>query len=330
MIVLISEEILINLAREETESRARTEDVISGYLIGSVARGEAILRGTADIDLVLIHRHEPARTCEYVPLSDDVHLEITHHSISLYQDPPKLRVDPWLGPSMCEPIFLYDPDHFFERAQAGVRGRFFREDHIQSRAQAFLESARRHRDSLDSTPIWITTYANSILEGANAVATLGGFPVAGRRVSRDLYARLEELHQTDLFSTFQSLLGADSFSEVSIQDWIDAWKVTLDDAIYLDPKFNPARITYFLQGFNDLVEAGHPEAILWHLLTTWCEAIEILNKNGKDTEHKTAWEVVLTYLKLDPARQELRSEELDRYLNSVSKIIELWAERIGL
>ncbi len=44
---------------------------------------------------------------------------------------------------MCEPIFLYDPQHFFELAQASARGQFHRPDHVAARAQAFLDLARR-------------------------------------------------------------------------------------------------------------------------------------------------------------------------------------------
>jgi hypothetical protein len=37
-------------------------------------------------------------------LSEQVHLDIAHHARELYARPKDLRIHPWLGPSMCEPI----------------------------------------------------------------------------------------------------------------------------------------------------------------------------------------------------------------------------------
>ena len=92
--VRVTREKLIDLARTESEMRGQTEDVISGYLIGSVANGDPFIVGTADIDLVLIHQFEPARSRELLPVSENVHFDITHHHSDLYNYPPDLRVHP--------------------------------------------------------------------------------------------------------------------------------------------------------------------------------------------------------------------------------------------
>ncbi len=140
--MIITRAKLVELARREAEARAASGDLVSAYLVGSVAYGEPLLGGTADIDLVLIHAEDPATDREIVPLSADVHLDIVHHGRQRYAQPRGLRIDPWLGPAISGPVFLYDPQHFFEWAQAGARGQFFRADHTLARARSLLQAAR--------------------------------------------------------------------------------------------------------------------------------------------------------------------------------------------
>lgn len=320
----VTREKLIDLAREEAERRGQTEDIISGYLIGSVAGGDPIIDGSADIDLVLIHKYEPERSREFVPLSEDIHLDITHHNSELYSYPPDLRIHPWLGPSMCEPIFLYDPDHFFERAQAGVRGQFYQIDYTLERSKAFLERVRNFRTECSPNCSWLRAYLNSILEAANAVATLGGFPVAGRRMALILQGRFKELGTEDQFVEFQYLLGSDHLPEDSLSDWIIAWETTYDEAGYYDPAFNQARKNYFLKGFQNLMELEHPDAILWNLLTTWNAAVEVLKRTGELTQHNATFEDVLTQLNLSHGSRNTRDTELEHHLDNIEELLENW------
>ena len=113
------------------------------------------------MDLVLIHEYEPAIPREIVPLSDEVHLDISHHAKRLYKQPRELRVDPWLGPSMCEPVFLHDPNHFFEWAQASVRGQFHRPDYMLARGAAFLERARISLKGLETDRLWLSDWTRA-------------------------------------------------------------------------------------------------------------------------------------------------------------------------
>jgi hypothetical protein len=323
--VRVTPEKLIDLAREEAEQRGQSEDVVSGYLIGSLASGDPIIADTADIDLVLIHKYEPQRRREFIPLSENIHLDISHHPIELYSSPPELRVHPWLGPSMCEPIFLYDPDHFFERAQAGVRGQFYQLDYIHQRAAAFLSRARMCKSNLHSDRAWIRNYADCLLEASNALATLGGFPVAGRRFTLLLKSRLIELDFEDQFNEIQGLLGADLLNQDSISHWIPAWEAAFNEVAYLDPGLNLARKNYFLQGFLNLIESENSEANLWNLLTTWNLAIDSLERSGEYPQHTSFWEEVLTQLKLTSQFRDLREMELEQYLDRIEELIENWS-----
>ena len=320
----VTQEKLIDLAREEAERRGQTDNVLSGYLIGSVASGDPIIGGSADIDLVLIHRHKPDRNREIVPLSNDIHLDITHHSSEVYRHPPELRIEPWLGPSMCEPIFLYDPDHFFERAQARVRGQFYQSIHTHTRSLAFLDRARDAKPGNHPDPAWVTQYKHSALEAANALANLGGFPIAGRKMSILLQSRLHELNFEDCWFEFQNLLGISTLQEELIADWITAWEGAFDAAAYHDPMFNPARKNYFLKSFLSFIDMGIAKEILWCLLTTWSSAIQILHEISTDDPPHAVWEFALEHLKLSPDHRINRNEELDGFFDHVEKILEKW------
>jgi hypothetical protein len=322
--VRVTRDKLIDLARTESEMRGQIEDVISGYLIGSVANGEPFIEGTADIDLVLIHQFEPARHRELLPISENIHFDITHHHSDLYNYPPDLRVHPWLGPSMCEPIFLYDPEHFFERAQAGVRGQFYQIDYIHARSVAFLERARRYKSDMVHQDAWITNYTHSILEAFNALVTLSGFPIAGRRMALILQERLNEMGFEEHFFAFENLLRGDTLSKNQLLDWLIAWEETFIAAGYLSPIFNPARKNYFLHAFRNFIDSNCFTAILWNLITTWNQAIEMLYDVGETIPAHTIWKDVLVKLKLSPEFMDSRAAELEDHLDNIEDIIENW------
>ena len=327
----ITRETLIELARHETEQRAAIGDVISGYIIGSVARDEPVLGGTADIDLVLIHQGHPPQSREIVRLSDDVHLDIAHHPRELYSKPRELRVHPWLGPAMCEPIFLYDPQHFFEWAQAGARGRFFRPDHVYARARAFLKMSRQSASVLRLSDRWIKTYTRAILEAANAVACLTGFPVAGRRMTLDLEQAALDLDQPEVYEGFTRLLGVEGIQANNISELLSAWTRIFDQAseVNSEPELAPCRRSYYLNGFQALLESGRPDAIVWTLLTTWERSIHSLKTTERAEAFLPVWESILERLRLTSGRSDARNEELERYSDRAEEIVELWAERNG-
>jgi hypothetical protein len=322
--VRVTQEKLIQLAQEEAERRGQTENVLSGYLIGSVASGDAIIGESADIDLVLIHRFTPDRQREIVPLSNDIHLDICHHSSDLYAYPPDLRTDPWLGPSMCEPIFLYDPDHFFERAQAGVRGQFYRSDHTLARASEFLKRARKTKSDNFSNPMWVLNYIGSALDAANALATLGGFPIAGRRISILLQARFRELNLEGSWTKFSNLLGENTEQEEHITDWITAWEDAFDASSHHDPMFHPARKNYYMKSFLSFIDLDTVQEIVWVLIPTWCRAMQALPEEHHDDQTHIAWETALEEFRLSIDERASRNDQLEDFHDHVEEILENW------
>jgi predicted nucleotidyltransferase len=320
---------LIELARREAERRGALQDVLSAYVIGSVASGSPLLGGTADIDLVLIHDGHPSRRREIVPLSPEVHLDITHHARAMYRRPRRLRTQPWLGPSICEPLFLYDPDHFFEWAQASARGQFHRADYVQARATAFLARARRHKAALDgSANGWFPCYLGSVLEAANSAASFAGFPAAGRRLSLTLEARLRTVALDDLYAHFNFLLGADQLNHWQTPEMLSAWAQSFDAAAELEarPDLHPVRRNYYLRGFRALMEDGHIEAVIWPLLSTWVRANTALRGCGQPIPKEDVWQATLEQLKLAPSHRSGREKALEQFIDRVEEYLGRWAE----
>jgi hypothetical protein len=329
--VRITREKLLELALRETEQRASHGNVISGYIIGSVAKGTPLLGGTADIDLVLIHNEDPGMTREMVPLSHQVHLDIAHHTKDLYASPRDLRVHPWIGPAICEPVFLYDPQHFFEWAQAGARGQFYRPDHTLVRAKAFLSRARQARGLLPLAGRWLKIYTRAALEAANAAVSLCHFPVAGRRLTHALRHASDELGHPAVYDGFTRLIGADHISRWDVPEMLSAWARAFDAASQISkaPELAPCRRNYYQSGFHIFVEAGHAEAIVWTLLTSWEQAIHALTLSEAAAPHIPAWESSMEGLDLSENSADTRAHELEDYIDYIEETIDAWATQKG-
>ncbi len=322
----ITRQKLVELARGEAERRGTAEGVVAVYGIGSLARGDPLLGGAADIDLVVIHQDTPPLRREVVPLSEEVHLDIAHHARHAYEKPRQLRVHPWYGPAICEPLFLYDPRHFFEWVQAGVRGQFFRAESRLARAAAFLRAARQRRATLAQADPWVRAFAKAALEAANAAASLTGFPAAGRAMALALRQRLLDLGRPDLYAGFLSLLGAQNLDGWQAPEWISAWGRAFDAArTAADPVLHLGRRLYFLRAFQSLAEAGEVEALVWPLVSTWSRAVANLRGSPPAAEHAPAWESFLQTLGLGAEHRAQRETELETYLDEVEALLQTWA-----
>jgi hypothetical protein len=329
--VRITRRKLIELAREEAHNRGASDGLLSAYLIGTVAHGEPLLGETADIDMVLIHEHPPAKEREIVRLSHQVHFDITHHHKTEYEKPSLLRTDPWLGPALCEPIFLYDPNHFFEWAQAGARGQYYRADHTFARAHAFLSQARQQASLVQLSARWERTFLMAVLNAANSIASLYKFPVAGRRLALALRDQTQLLEKPDVYGGFLRLIGADQIHEWSIAELYQPWTLAFDTAARAnsDDLLVDSRKVYFLQGFQALSDQGQQKAVLWPLLYTWERSINTINMHMDSEKHRAAWQHALTLTGLDMAQRGKKHSALMEYINFVATQLDQWAEEHG-
>jgi hypothetical protein len=327
--VRVSREKLIDLARAETEKRAESGEVISAYIFGSVASGNPILGGTADVDLVMIHNTQPRAAHEIHPLSEDFHLDITHHFSDFLNAPTQLRVDPWLGPSMCEPIFLFDPNHFFERAQAGVRGRFHRTDHVHERALAFLSKARASKSLIGSDSPFIHNYLKALLEATNAIVTLSGFPAAGRRLVLILEERLEKSGAGGFFNRFLELHSANRLMDGQVEAWLNQWDQSVTELLSPEDTAFRARHNYYHAGFNALLSQGRPELILWNLLDKWGDSVHTPGISTPDGAHKIYFAEALDSLGFGAGDLKKRLEDLENFLDDIEEYLRVWADEHG-
>ncbi len=327
----ITQTLLIDLARREIEKRAEANGLLAAYLIGSVVHDQAVFGGAADIDLVLIHDGEALLGREIVGLSDDVHLDILHHDRQLYAQPRELRRDPWIGPAIYDPLPLYDPDHFFEWAQASIRGQFLRADFRVARAQTFLERARRLQSEIDPAADWIGRLVVSAFLGANAIATLAGPPASGRRALSALRQACQQAEFDQAYAGLLRLLGADRGGLHKASDWVGGWARAFDAAAPFStrPELFPERRAYYLKAFQSQLESGEAEAILPALLETWARALSVLRGFSQEGDHLASFEAAAADLALDPDSAAERLADLDAYLDHLEAFLEDWSVRHG-
>lgn len=325
---------LIDLAHREAHRRADEEDVVSAYLIGSVVGGDPLLGGTADIDLILVHENPPETAREVVPLSEDVHLDIAHHDRAVYSEPRNLRTSPWLGPALYDPLFILDPAHFLEWAQASARSQFNRPDYRVARAASLLGHARRSLDRLNGQHsfAWMAEYTRAVMDGANTVVLLAGPPAAGRRFVLTLKHLTAEAGHPDVFESFLRLIGAESTDGWDLPDWISAWSRAFEQSSpdSNDPRLAACRLRYHLSGFEALQQIGWPQAVVWTLLSTWHLAVaaSAVQPRGGGAR-RSEWEDFLERLDLGEASAEHRTRELEAFLDGVEEHLDLWARDHG-
>lgn len=322
---------LIDLARRETQRRDTRGGLLAAYIIGSVAQGEPFVGGSADVDLVLVHRDQPTPHREMLPLTPEIHLDIAHHTRDEYVQPRLLRVHPWLGPALVEPVVLYDPDRFFEWVQAGTRGQFHRPDHAFARARGFLDSAHKARERLDGNGAWPRDYCLAVMDAANAAACLVGPPAVGRRAAVILAQRSAALGHPEVYQAFLRLTGADTSTGWQVPEWLGAWARAFDAAsgTSADPQLAACRRAYHLNALQALAESGEAESLIWPLLSAWQRVMATLEASELASEHRAAWEAFLARLRISPRDAALRAAELDVYLEHIQAVVEAWAEQKG-
>ena len=331
---LIDRATLLKIARDAAAQRlAARPSLVSAYLTGSVAANEPLLGEATDVDLVLIDSAEPLRR-EILRLTDQVVLDIQHRAKAEYANPKSLRVHPWRGPELCEPVFLHDPTHFFELAQSSARGQFHRPDFVAARARAFLALARQalHVGLLPgqepTAPVTMADFCQGLLYTANAAISLTGFPVAGRRLSMKLEAAARRLGRPQIYDDFLGLFGGPDLdaaqAQVLLTDWSAAYRAgqSADDELV-----HPARRTIYERGFQAQIQADRAAEMSWLMLYTWQA---VMRQLPGDSPHAEPWTAFLERLRLaDPRDFRARVSEALAYLTSVDEWVETWADQNG-
>jgi hypothetical protein len=330
----VTREILIKVAQDTIARKGReNRDLVAVYLCGSFQGEEYSLGGAADVDLVFVHADSIDIEREIIRLTDEVHLDIAHHSQRDYREARRLRLHPWLGPVLNSCKVMFDPQHFLDFTQASVRGQFDRADNIFERSRRQAEKARSiwlgYQTGVPKPgPGEMLTYLRAVAHAANAIASLSGPPITERRFLLNFPARAEAVGRPGLYPGLLGLLGAphlpaDALAEL-LPGWLAAFEgVSRDKA---PARLHRDRRLYYQRAFEAIASGPQPEAVLWPLLHTWTIAASLLPESAPA---RAAWCRALEQLGLLGDAFAERVSALDAYLDLVDETLEEWARANG-
>ena len=331
----ITKEMLQKTTRDTVTVRIKTEkDLVAAYLVGSVLNDNPVLGGQVDIDLVLVHANQPAIPREIVRVYDEVHLDISHHSQSLYLQPRELRVNPWLGYAIQDhPQLLYDVRHWFEFTQASVGSQFYRPDHAAGRSRCLSEQARNLWTTLHqakkSHAERIKLYLKALVYAGNALAVLSGPPLTIRRFSTLLPERFEAIGQTELLNGFYYLTGITEVSPDDVNHMLPLWEKAYQLAGQQENypiELHPLRKDYYLKAMQSLLEEADPNSIAILLLRTWNKAI---CTTLSTTPEYDSWLQSMNQFHLGKDDFSDRLNALDHFLDRLDEAIDKWSFENG-
>jgi len=334
----VTRESLIRIAKETAQERAYNDrGIIAAYLTGSLASEETdpMLGGTADIDIIFVHAGEPKHRREFVKLTPDFHVDVGHRAKAEFKRPRELRLDPWLGWEMYDPMLLYEREKFFEFVQAGLRAGFEFNAPAPAlrRSRSLLSHARQiWRDLLEVgeavTPKDVAQYMKSLYHAVNAVAELSGPPLQERRLMLEFASRAETAGRPGMNAGLFGLLGASALDDSAVGEWIPQWKIAFESAAEsrrADPRIHPARTNYYEKAIRAILAGDNPRAALWPLLQTWTLAVHVLPDPAL-----ASWRSACGQLGLTAPGIGERVEGLDHFLDDVEALLDELAAQHGL
>jgi hypothetical protein len=329
----INRETLLKLARETVNQRTRKDrTILAVYLCGALLEEDYLLGGTGDIDLIFMHidRIEPER--EIVRLTDEVHLDIAHHAQKDYLQTRRLRMHPWLGPTIYHCQALYDPQHIMDFTQASVRGQFDRPEFVLGRANTLEQHARQMWAGLSQAPEQygineIKIFLRAIEHAVNSIAVMSGPPLTERRMLMNFQDRADALGHPGLYAGLMGLLGANEVDGEILRQWMPAWETTITNLSEekCPPRLHPARRYYYMKAIEALLERNEPRQALWPLLNTWTLA-ESLEKDSPSED----WQHACEKLGFQGAGFAKKVEALDAYLDLVEETMDEWGRVNGV
>ncbi len=329
----INRETLLKLARETVAQRTRKDrTILAVYLSGAILEEEYLLGGAGDIDLTFIHidKVEPER--EIVRLTDEVHLDIAHHAQKEYLHTRRLRMHPWLGPTIHDCQTLYDPQHIMDFTQASVRGQFDRPEFVLGRANNQAQHARQMWAGLAQTPGQsgndsVLLFLRAVEHVVNAIAVVSGPPLTERRLLINFQNRADAVGRVGLYAGLLGLLGGGDVDGETIRCWLPAWEAALKalPEESCPARLNPARRIYYLKAIEALLGREEPRHALWPLLHTWTLAVCAIKGSASEE-----WQNACQKMGLWGEGFVEKVEALDAYLDSVEETLDDWGRANGV
>ena len=334
----VTRESLTKIAKETAQERAYNDKgVIAAYLTGALVNDDVdpMLGGTADIDIILVHKDEPEHRREFVRLTPDFHVDIKHRAKAELKKPRELRLDPWLGWEMYDPQLLFEREKFFEFVQAGLRAgfEFNAPEPALHRSNLLLTQARQiWREMLEISDMVthedVLQYMKALYYAVNAVAELSGPPLGERRLMLEFAARAETAQRPGMDAALIGLLGASALDPSVMKSWLPDWKLAFESAVEstrVDASINLVRVNYYEKAIESMLEGEKPIAALWPLLHTWTHAVAVLPDLASNP-----WRAVCGQLGLTAVGIEERIDGLDHFLDEVDALLEELATQYGL
>ena len=332
----VTRDTLIRNAKEIAQERAYNDhDIVAAYLTGSLLSEDPMLGGTADIDIVFVHRNQPAKGREFIKLTPDFHVDISRRTRDQFKSPRELRGDPWMGYEMYDPILLYEREKFFDFVQASLRAGFdFEGPPLRlQRCRKMLLHARQVWMDLTELPEVIgpkevRRFMKSLFHAVNTIAELSGPPVQERRLLLEFPARAEAARNPGLAAGALGLMGAKDLDPEKMKGWLPDWKAAFTSACGIpgvDVRIDPVRLNYYEKAIKSMLDGETPLSALWPLLHTWTLSTERL---GGD--HLKFWQNVVTELGLSGPGFEERVQGLDQYIDGIEILLDEMAAANGL
>ncbi len=330
----INRNMLLKLANDSVARYIGSDrTLLAIYLQGSLLSDSPLLGDTADIDLFFIHSDEVSVEREIVRVSDEVHLDISHHSHRIYRQPRELRLHPWLGPTIYGCKILYDPQHFIDFVQASVRGQFNSPQNVSRRAGKHAQHARQMWESLNENPQPpdpkdISLYLRALEHAAQAIAGLSDQILTERRFLLDFPEKVQVVQKSGLVAGFLGLLGAATINANQLREWLPDWQKAYHA---LSPesgvsRLHPYRYPYYRMAIDAMLDSTNYQAALWPLWRTWTDAINCLMS---DESLLSSWKNAGEQLGLVGASFVNKVKGLDAYLDQVEESIEAWTVEHG-
>ena len=332
----VTRDSLLRIAKETAQERAyNNPDIVAAYLTGSLLTPDPMLGGTADIDIILVHKTKPETMREFVKLTPDFHLDISRRLKEEFKSPRELRGDPWLGYEMYDPILLYEREKFFDFVQASLRAGFdFEQPPLMlQRCRKMLSHGRQiwmDLTELDAPagPKEIRKYMKSLFHAINAVAEISGPPIHERRLLLDFPARAEAAKKPEMTATAYQLIGADRVDMELMRSWLEDWKSAFKLAAEdkrTDSRIHPARLNYYEKAVKSMLDGSSPMAALWPLFHTWTLSAEVL-----DGDHLAFWQNAGKHLGMLGMDFGERVESLDHFIDEIEIALDEIASANGV
>ncbi len=332
----ITRDTLLKHARQTVNfSVAQDKTLVCVYLTGSLIHDDPVIGGTADIDLVFVHDRLPKVEREVLRVTDEVTFDIAHFSQMSYDQPRRLRLNPWLGSYLiADPILLFENQHWFEFTQASVAAQFYQPDTVLARVRPLADYARQVWMDFSSKPVEggippLLIYLKALQSSSNAVACLYGPPLPERRFFMLFPKRALKAGKPDLTAGLIGLFSRQPPTDEQWAGWMIDWENVFNSVSELSAcpvRLKPPRKAYYLSAMQYLRTENAPGA-LWLLLRTWSALALHLRSNAAALHPYNEFR---RSLGLDEPSLKARYADLDKFLDRVDETIDDFALASGI